>query len=71
MTLDRSYWLKVFSLGMQMCFNKYCMVTLNTLFCLLNSVRLADAEDEMRALRRQLKKNQPGDYQEIIELGKK
>jgi len=25
----------------------------------------------MRALRRQLKENQQGDYQEIIELGKK
>lgn len=35
------------------------------------SVRLADAEDEMIALRRQLKENQQGDYQEIIELGKK
>ncbi|KAL9971686.1 hypothetical protein ACROYT_G017884 [Oculina patagonica] len=34
-------------------------------------IKLADAEDEMRALRRQLKENQQGDYQEIIELGKK
>jgi len=34
-------------------------------------IKLADAEDDMRALRRQLKENQQGDYQEIIELGKK
>lgn len=33
--------------------------------------RLTDAEDEMRALRRQLKENQQGNYQEIEELGKK
>ena len=37
----------------------------------LTIVRLADAEDEMRGLRRQLKENQQGDYQEIIELRKK
>lgn len=34
-------------------------------------IKLADAEDEMRGLRRQLKENQQGDYQEIIELRKK
>ena len=39
------------------------------IFCLSNS-RLADAEDEIRALRKQLKENQRGNYQEIDEMGK-
>ena len=37
----------------------------------LNATRLTDAEDEIRALRRQLKENQQGNCQEIDELGKK
>lgn len=40
-------------------------------FCLSILVRLADAEDEMRGLRQQLRENQQGDYQEIGELRKK
>ena len=40
-------------------------------YFVLNMTRLADAEDEMRALRLQLKENQQGNYQEIEELGKK
>ena len=40
-------------------------------YSVLNMTRLTDAEDEMRALRRQLKENQQGNYQEIEELGKK
>ena len=57
---------------MQMCY-KYCMAVYSNLFSVYFkiSVRLADTEDEMIALRRQLKENQQGDYQEIIELGKK
>lgn len=43
---------------------------LNTKYCFLLN-RLADAGDEVRALRRKLKENQQGNYQEIDELGKK
>ena len=42
----------------------------NTKYCFLLS-RLTDAGDEVRALRRKLKENQQGNYQEIDELGKK